>query len=85
MRSGAGGAQKPDDWLTVPLCDGPFSNIDGQPGCHQVQHGIGEETFWDRYRQKNGQSVWRLLDELQGASPKRFEIAKVQKERADAA
>lgn len=81
INSGAGGAQKPDDWLTVPLCDGPFSNIDNQLGCHQVQHSIGEGTFWTSYKQKHGQSVWQLLAEIRGTSPKRFEIVKVMKER----
>lgn len=83
LRSGTGGSQKPDDWLTAPLCDGPFSNIGGQLGCHNVQHTIGEETFWERYQQKHGQSVWQLLGELQDASPKRHEITKVQRERGD--
>ncbi len=81
LGSGAGGAQRPDDWLTTPLCDGPFSNVDGQLGCHNRQHIIGEETFWREYEQRHGQTVHQLLAELIKASPKRAEIERVQKER----
>lgn len=81
MGSGAGYGQKPDDWRTVPLCDGPFSNADGQLGCHQVQHAKGEETFWREYELRHGQTVWRLIDELCAASPKAAEIRRVRQER----
>lgn len=85
MNSGTGMSQKPDDWLTTPLCSGPFSNIDGQLGCHQMQHGVGEPEFWQKYFNKHGQSVWQLIEELIASSPKRGEILRVRKERALAA
>jgi hypothetical protein len=75
-----GTSQKGDDWRTTPLCDGPFSNADGELGCHQVQHAIGEQTFWKRYEQRSGQTVWQLIDELCAASPKRREIADRRKD-----
>lgn len=84
MGAHTGTAQKGDDWLTAPLCDGPFSNADGQLGCHNRQHVIGEETFWKQYYQRHGQTVWRLLDELCAASPKRREIEAIRRERAAA-
>ena len=77
----AGLSQKPDDWLATPLCDGPFSNKDGELGCHQVQHAIGEETFWRRYKELRGQTVEELIASLIKASPKRFEIEQAMKER----
>jgi hypothetical protein len=78
-----GTGQKGDDFLTVPLCDGPFSNIDGELGCHNRQHIIGERSFWNEYQQRHDQSVEKLLGELCGTSPKRHEIEAVMKERAN--
>jgi hypothetical protein len=78
-----GTGQKGDDWLTAPLCDGPFSNIDQQLGCHNRQHLIGERTFWNQYEQRHGQTVEKLLGELCGTSPKRHEIETLMKERAN--
>ncbi len=75
LGSNAGAARKPDDWRTVPLCDGPFSNADGQLGCHDRQHIVGEETFW------SGFDVEGLLVELAHASPRAAQIRQVQKER----
>lgn len=77
--------RKPDDWRTVPLCDGPFANIDGQAGCHNVQHLEGEPSFWRRYAKKHGQTVEQLISELIKASPKRAEIERIRKERSHAA
>jgi hypothetical protein len=75
---------KPDDWRTVPLCDGPWSGIDGQPGCHNRQHDIGERTFWNDYAGAKGQTIDQLLDELAKASPRAAEIRNIQRERGDA-
>lgn len=74
LGSGAGLGRKPDDWRATPLCDGPHSNIDGQLGCHNTQHIIGEETFWAKYFDAHGQTVEDLIDELCAASPKAREI-----------
>lgn len=75
--SGAGMAQKPDDWRTVPLCDGPHSNNLGQLGCHNRQHITGERTFW------KGRDVEQLIADLIKASPKKREIEQVMRERAN--
>lgn len=76
-------AQKPDDWRVVPLCKGPHANVDGQLGCHDRQHIIGEPEFWRQYRALHGQTVWELLLDFIKASPKRHEIEQVQRERGD--
>jgi hypothetical protein len=83
--SDAGTGEKPDDWLTTPLCDGPFSNIDGKTGCHRVQHAMGEQSFWRDYARRHGQTVHQLIEALIASSPKRKEIERVRKERAHAA
>ena len=75
--SGAGMGQKPDDWRVVPLC----ATVEG---CHQHQHQIGEETFWRLYKERHGQTVEQLLGEFVKASPRRAEIERVMKERANA-
>lgn len=80
--SGAGAGQKPDDWRTTPLCDGPYSSKDGTLGCHQRQHAIGEPTFWAAYERHTGQSVEQLIDELSKASPRAAEIRKIKQERS---
>lgn len=85
MGAHTGTGQKGDDWRTTPLCDGPFSNILGKLGCHQVQHNMGEQTFWARYAKAKGHTVWQLIEQLIRTSPKRFEIERIRKERADAA
>ena len=77
MNSGAGMGQKPDDWRVVPLCGGPF-------GCHARQHRVGEPAFWEGYRERCGQDVEQLIASLIMASPKRHEIERVMKERANA-
>ena len=64
--SGAGIAQKPDDWRAVSLCR--FH--------HSQQHRLGEKTFWQ------GFDVEALIAEFIKASPKRLEIERIQKERA---
>lgn len=81
MGSGAGLGEKPDDWRTAPLCAGPFSNADGQLGCHNRQHVIGEPTFWKQYAQKHGQTVDQLLEALIEASPRRAQIRQAMRER----
>lgn len=81
MGAHTGMGQKGDDWLTAPLCDGPFSNVQGQLGCHQVQHSMGEPSFWAKYAEKKGHTVWDLLAELQRTSPRRSEIERVKRER----
>lgn len=63
--SGAGIAQKPDDWRTVSLCR--FH--------HAQQHRLGERTFWE------GFDVEGLIAEFIRQSPKRHEIERIQKER----
>jgi hypothetical protein len=83
MGAHTGTGQKGDDWLTTPLCEGPFSNIDGELGCHDRQHLIGEPTFWKQYEQRHGQSVEKLLAELSGSSPKCHEIEQILRERRD--
>lgn len=83
LGSHTGMGQKPDDWLTVPLCDGPNSDINGQLGCHKRQHIRGEVSFWNEYAETHGQTVDQLLDELSKCSPKGAEIRKVKKERGD--
>jgi hypothetical protein len=75
LGSGAGIGQKPDDWRAVSLCAGPHSNADGQLGCHNRQHIVGEETFW------NGRDVEALIAAFIKASPKRAEIERVMKGR----
>jgi hypothetical protein len=77
--SGAGIGQKPDDWRTVSLC-GPHGD---EAGCHALQHRIGEPAFWRGYATRKGQSVEQLIAEFIKASPKRHEIERIQKERAD--
>lgn len=66
--------QKPDDWRAVSLCgsNGVFG------GCHQLQHRIGEESFW------KDRDPEQLIIEFIKASPKRREIEAAMKERADA-
>jgi hypothetical protein len=81
MNSGAGIGQKPDDWRTVPLCAGPNSNIDGQLGCHNVQHVIGEPAFWHKYQEQHGQTVEALIAEFIKASPRRAQIEAAMRER----
>lgn len=65
--SGAGFAQKPDDWRTVSLCR--FH--------HAQQHRLGERTFWD------GLDVEALIAAFIKASPRRAQIEQAMKERAD--
>jgi hypothetical protein len=69
--SGAGMGQKPDDWRTVSLCREH----------HAEQHKIGEETFW--LRRLRLSQVEPLIAAFIKASPKRAEIERVMKERAD--
>jgi len=68
--SGAGVAQKPDDWQSVSLCRDH----------HAEQHRVGEFTFWKSYF-LDGTQPRSLIDEFIKASPKRHEILQVQRER----
>lgn len=79
--SGAGMGQKPDDWRSVPLCAGPNSDINGERGCHDRQHIIGERTFWQDYEACHGQTVEHLIADLSKASPRAREIVAAQRER----
>lgn len=71
--------RKPDDWRTVPLCDGPYSSIEGHLGCHDRQHIVGEETFW-RGAEKDPEA---LIAALCQASPKKADIERVKRVRAN--
>ena len=86
VRNGGGGGMglKPDDFRTVPLCWGPNANIHRQLGCHDRQHIVGEETFWQEYREQHGQTVEQLIASLCNASPKKADIQRIKKARADA-
>jgi hypothetical protein len=75
--SAAGIGQKPDDWRAVSLCGGDFEHR----GCHGLQHAMGEQSFWRRYREVVGQSVDDLIASFIKASPKRREIEEAMKER----
>lgn len=66
--SGAGMAQKPDDWNTVSLC---------KP-CHYSQHYVGEKTFW----QSAGIDPIALAEAFAKASPKAPEIRAKKAERS---
>lgn len=68
--SGAGIAQKPDDFWTVSLC--LFH--------HSEQHRIGEFTFWKTHF-RDGTQPRALIEEFIKASPKRREIEAVMEER----
>ncbi len=81
LGSNTGLGQKPDDWRTVPLCAGPHSNADGQLGCHNRQHVIGEATFWLNAKI----DPEALIRELIAASPKRADIERTKRERANGA
>lgn len=69
LGSGAGVGQKPDDWNTVSLCR----------DCHAEQHRVGERTFW------KDRPIRELVAAFCSTSPKRHEIERIRKERADAA
>lgn len=62
--SGAGMGQKPDDWRTVSLCR----------DCHQMQHSLGEPSFWRAYAKEHGCTVDELIDAYCKASPVAREI-----------
>lgn len=66
--SGAGLAQKPDDWHSVSLCR----------QCHSKQHSMGEQTFW---RDFAAMPPAELIDAFCWASPKASEIARIRKEK----
>jgi hypothetical protein len=64
MGSGAGMGQKPSDYLAVPLC---------KP-CHQLQHTMGEESFWHAFKTQTGNTVHAVMAALVSSSPVRREI-----------
>jgi hypothetical protein len=65
LGSGAGMGQKPSDFRGVSLC---------KP-CHAEQHRIGERTFW------KARDIEAIIEAFCRASPKRFEIDAVKRER----
>lgn len=65
--SGAGIAQKPDDWNTISLCRDH----------HSEQHRIGEVTFGMRHKI----DPHALAEAFAKASPKAAEIARIKRER----
>ncbi len=79
LGSHTGMSQKPDDWRTVPLCDGPHSNKDEQLGCHDRQHAVGEKTFWLNAKI----DVEALIAEFIKASPRRRQIEQEMRERTN--
>lgn len=68
--SGAGVAQKPDDFCTLSLCREH----------HAEQHRIGQTSF----QHKHCLAFGELIAEFNRASPKRHEIEAVRKERESA-
>jgi hypothetical protein len=68
LGSGAGMAQKPDDWRAVSLCRRH----------HAMQHNEGEATFWLMTAALDAE---KLISEFIKASPKRHEIQQVQRKR----
>ena len=68
--SGAGIAQKPDDFWAVSLCRDH----------HSEQHSVGEFTFWKSYF-PDGRKPRELIDAFIKASPKRREIEAAIRER----
>lgn len=72
MGSGAGIAQKPDDWRTVSLCR----------DCHARQHNVGEATFWENATTAD---VEALIAAFCKASPKAREIEAIKRERGNGA
>lgn len=65
--SGAGMAQKPDDWHTISLCR----------ECHANQHRVGEVAF----EAFHGFSMAEMADAFAKASPKAAEIRAIRQER----
>lgn len=65
--SNAGMSQKPDDWRVVSLCR----------TCHQIQHTLGESSFWV------GTDIEGLIEAFIIASPKRHEIERERRDRAN--
>lgn len=70
LGSNTGMGQKPNDWRVVSLCAGPNANNDGQLGCHNRQHIVGEQTFW-RNAKLDPEA---LIEAFCKASPKTREI-----------
>lgn len=70
MNSDAGLGRKPSDWFALPLCGGPNSNREGQLGCHNRQHIVGEPTFWAT----SGKDPFAIMEDLIQSSPRRAEI-----------
>lgn len=66
--SGAGVGQKPDDWRTVSLC----------AYHHNLQHQMGEQSFWDEREAGGHGTVEELIDAFCKASPKAREIAEAR-------
>lgn len=69
LGSGAGVAQKPDDWRTVSLCR----------ECHADQHRVGERSFWAMLGGEDHTD--KLIDAFCKASPKAADIRRIRQER----
>jgi hypothetical protein len=67
--SGAGVGQRPDDFYTISLCREH----------HAEQHRMGEVSFERRHRI----NMAELATEFAAQSPKRAEIERIQRERAN--
>jgi len=70
LGSGAGIAQKPDDWNTISLCG-------GLAGHHAEQHRVGERTFGETHHI----DLEQLVAEFCIFSPKAAEIRAIKAER----
>ena len=68
LGSGAGIAQKPDDWRTVSLCRDH----------HAEQHRIGETQFWLYTVREDPED---MIAAFIKASPRRAQIEQAMKER----
>ena len=77
MGTDAGMGRKSSDFFATPLC-GPNGD---NPGCHAIQHQMGEPEFWAQYASLKGHTVDDVIAELIRTSPKRLEIEQVRKER----
>jgi hypothetical protein len=64
LGSGAGMGQKPHDYLAVALCR----------FCHQLQHTMGEESFWKAFSVEDGTTVHAVIAEFIRTSPVAREI-----------
>jgi hypothetical protein len=71
--SGAGMGQKPHDFLAVSLCR----------SCHQLQHTMGEISFWMAFASDKGFTVHRVMEEFIRTSPVRAEIEQHRRDNGE--